>query len=64
VEIAAGIAGAEPRGVFAQHVRTASVVIDPGVTLRSSGRASYTDDIVQVFTDAQGDVHVAPVEAL
>ena len=62
VSIATGLDGAQPRGIFAQHVRSTSVVIDGDVAFRKRGDGRYTPEVVQVFADMTGGaVHVAPL---
>lgn len=64
VQIATSITDGAPAGVFAEYTRQPSVVIDPAVPLTTTGSSRHSDEVVQVFSDDQGVVHVAPTGGL
>jgi hypothetical protein len=64
VQIATTIEGGRPAGVFAEYVGQTSVVVDPGVTLTAADGARHSDEVVQVFSDENGAVHVAPITTI
>jgi hypothetical protein len=61
VQIATTIEGGRPAGVFAEYVGQTSVVVEPGVTLTAADGARHSDEVLQVFSDENGAVHVAPI---
>jgi hypothetical protein len=62
VQVAASIAEGKPVGVYAVHKRVPPpVVIHPEVELVADGPGRFSRDVVQVFADRHGSVHVAAV---
>jgi hypothetical protein len=64
VRISAEVTNGEAVGVYAEHVGAPSVVIHPEVELVESESNSFTKDVVEVFADEDGTVHVAAVQAV
>lgn len=61
VMLCAGFRAGKPIDVFAIHSHVVSVEIQAGINLRplpGGGTDSYTDDVVQVYRDDDGTVHV------
>ncbi|WP_331526738.1 hypothetical protein [Nocardioides sp.] len=49
----------EPQGIFASHVDPGAVSIDAGVELVPAAYGAYTQNMVEVYVDPAGVVHVA-----
>lgn len=58
VRVAADIADGGPVGVYAEHVGTFPLVVDPGVMLVESDAGTFSRDVVQVSSDDGGVVHI------
>ncbi len=64
VEIAARMRNGRPVDVYATHVGSSAVVIHPEVSLVRDGPRGFTTEVVEVFSDDAGTVHVAGVRSI
>ncbi len=63
VIVCASVADGEPVGPFAVHQRFEALAIAPEVTLTDVGGNLHSTEILQVYADEEGVVHVAATPA-
>jgi hypothetical protein len=62
VEIGSGVKQGRAVGVFARHVGVSSDRLQIDVALKDAGNISYSEQIVEVFPDGKGKVHIRPLQ--
>lgn len=59
IDVCLKIIDGEPQEIFATHVDPGTVSIDPAVELVPCAYGAYTQELVEVYVDPAGVVHVA-----
>jgi hypothetical protein len=64
VRVSTAVERGQPRGVYAEYARAASVRVDPAVHLARAGTYRYTTSVVEVSSSGTSVVVRAPKNAL
>ena len=58
VMVCDGVAAGEPKNVYAVHFTCTSLTVHPGISMVNTAAGSYSKQVVEVYAEAVGVVHI------
>ena len=58
VMVCDGVAAGEPKNVYAVHFKCTSLTVHPGIRMVNTAGGSYSKQVVEVFAEVAGVVHI------